>query len=162
MRNGRWWVLLLLAAVFSMHGVQCLDGDGPATSAHAMSLDTTSLDTTSPGGRAPDPTTGTVAAEPPGAPSAGDAPTSHADHAAPGVTAVGGASAGGHPAGPMNHLWAACLAILSAGLAVWLAIRVPRPVTTASRPETVARLVAARHARPPRPPDIYALCVLRT
>ncbi|SDY71870.1 hypothetical protein SAMN05661080_04389 [Modestobacter sp. DSM 44400] len=152
MRNGRWWVLLLLSAVFAMHGVQCLDGDGPATSVHAMSLSTW----------VPGHSTASITAEASDVSPVGVAPMNLAGPDLPASGTLDDAAHSGHPAGSMEHLWAVCLAVLSVGLAVWLAARVARPVTTALRPSRPGRLGRASRARPRRPPDIFALCVLRT
>jgi hypothetical protein len=147
----RWWGLLVLAAVFAMHGVQCTDHD-LASSGYTA-------------------TVGVHA----GASLAGDGPPPHGasdqliqasvvDGHAVSVLAHGPAAAqhGDHPAASLGHLWAVCLAVLSAGLAVLVALLVRRRGIGAP-PDRWQRLPR----RPglstvPRPPDIYSLCVLRT
>ena len=146
----RWWVLLVLAAFFSMHGVQCIAADSVAmehmgASAAAVASAGTSIEMVS----------------------------SPADHAVPSTAAVhsstDGSAAGLHPSGhgsPMNsamsHLGAACLAVLSATLAALVAVAIALaiasfvPATRPSAPRWTQRL------SPLRPPDIFSLCVLRT
>ncbi|RBY94670.1 hypothetical protein DQ244_05130 [Blastococcus sp. TBT05-19] len=136
-----WAAALLLAAVLLGHGLQC--AAGPAHPGHAAHV--------------PEVSAGPLAL------AAVDAPVGvTAHHAAPApspdATAGDRESNGGLPA----HLWATCLAVLAVGLAVLLGIAgVPaRRLRRATEPS--ARLDTTAGQPPPRPPDIFALCVLRT
>lgn len=143
--------MLLLAAVFLGHGLQC--GSGSGSSGHARHGDDTAV----------------VAA----AFTAADPHLMSSDHSTGGPeigatassddavhTATVG-SAPGHWHGLPGHLWAVCLAVLAAGLAVMLAVLAPRllglaPSVTARRPSS------GTHWRTPlRPPDLSSLCVHR-
>src|SRR5688500_10739115 len=113
MRGQRGWVLLLLAAVFAMHGLQCAGADGAMPpDAHGAMHAVADAE--------PDPVlhlAGPVAA------------MASADHMtgsplAAAVTAATGSVPPGtdHDSSPhgAGHLWALCLAVLAAGLAVLL------------------------------------------
>lgn len=145
----RWSVLLALAAVFWMHGVQCLAGDVGASAA-ATDVATS------------------------GHPAAGHAPPGDA---APAVDARPGAGVhepavvdvpttpphdGAHDGLP-SHLGSACLAVLSVALAALTAVLLGVPVAS--------QILPPGSRRPPRwssvpgvrpPPDLFALCVQRT
>jgi hypothetical protein len=133
MRGRRGWVLLLLAAVFAMHGLHCAAAESSAPSgAH-----------------------GTIHA---------------VDHMTtpPLAAAVTAATAGvplgvGHDSTPhgAGHLWALCLAVLAAGLAVLLLALVRR--STAIRLPLLRRATgqAWEWLSPPQPPDLYSLCLMR-
>lgn len=150
----RWFALLLLAAVFGMHGLQCT---GVATPAAA-------------GGQtmAAHITSGALAAF--AEPTASDVPGAVMSMAAPlvatdvliGPMDVAAAGHDGGPVGAMDHLWTVCLAVLSVGLAVVLIAAVamllwrwlPTLRSSARRRGHVKPLAQA--------PDLFALCVLRT
>jgi hypothetical protein len=146
----RWWVLLVLAAFFSMHGVQCIAADPGAmkhmgASAGAVASAGTPIDMVS-------------------SPAGHGAPSTAALHSTTDAGA-GDLSPSGHGS-PMNsamsHLGAACLAVLSATLAALVAVVIALatasfvPATRPSAPRWTQRL------SPLRPPDIFFLCVLRT
>ena len=153
MRGRRGWVLLLLAAVFTMHGLQCAGADGAAPpvahgAVHAVA------------DAGPDPVlhvAGPVAA------------MASADHMTGTPLAAANTAATGsvppdhdssrHGAG---HLWALCLAVLAAGLAVLLLALVRR--STAIRLPLLRRATgqAWEWLSPPQPPDLYSLCLMRT
>ncbi|RFU20603.1 hypothetical protein D0Z06_14915 [Geodermatophilus marinus] len=142
------WALLLLAAVFSMHGVQCMAADmdaGHGTAASAM------------------PVVHGVAS---------------AEFVWPALTVVGYQSPGVVPgAGPVAAIsgpphdspstsgtafGAVCLAVLLTGVVLLgvaaLIRRVPGSVVRARAPSV---LWHAWWSRLPRPPDLSALCLLR-
>lgn len=150
-----WTALLLLSAVFAVHGVQCSAAVGDHTAGHgaqAMTLQAAPVG----GGH----TAMTAASSDHGA-----SLTTGLDAA---MTAAAPAVAllpGGHdsaPAGAGGHLWTLCLAVLAAGLAGLLALLLPRPLTLLR----AARAGLRAHHFPsglalPRPPDLSALCLLR-
>jgi hypothetical protein len=152
-----WTALLLLAAVFAMHGLQCTAaGTGNATGHGAVPVAAASAGPLDDG---PHPTTAQPGLE----------ALSGAHGSVPGITAVvaAGPTAGlpgaGHDSAPATaggHLWALCLAVLAAGLTVLVAL-LPRLLTLL--PAACARL--RRHAStaraPLRPPDLHSLCLLR-
>ena len=133
----RLWVLVLLAAVFAMHGLQCSTA-GPGTG-HGT----------------------------PAAPSAiGHSPAGHSNAlvVAPAV-GVAAAEAGIPPAPAPEHeahLWAVCLAVLLSAVTLLGAVALLRrggtPVVRGS--PSSPRRPAARWALL-RPPDLSALCLLR-
>ncbi len=155
-----WTALLLLAAVFAMHGLQCTaagtehaagHGAAPVAAAPAALLD---------GGPHP------------GAMSFGHE-ANGGDHASvPGAAAMvaaaaaplGGLLGAGNdtaPAGAGGHLWALCLAVLAAGLAVLLALLLPRLLTLLPAAGAGLRTHASTGLAPLRPPDLHALCLLQ-
>jgi hypothetical protein len=151
-----WTALLLLTAVFAMHGMQCTsaaDGAGSAattahvaTTAHAGSVTMPAL-------------TAGQARSAAGAASFDDPMPAHPATAAA-VAAPVGAGHSGAPHDWAAHLWTACLAVLAVALAVLLALLVPRLVQMGPpAPRKVTR--ARRRVTPPRPPDLSALCLLR-
>lgn len=135
MRGRRGWVLLVLAAVFAMHGLQCV-GDSAAP----------------PGGH------GAIHAI-----AAAEHMTASPLAAAGTAATVGVPLGANHDSSPhgAGHLWALCLAVLAAGLAVLLLALVRR--SPAVRRPLLRR--AAGHVRewlsPLRPPDPYSLCLIR-
>lgn len=152
MTHRRWLLLLLLAGVFAMHGVECTAAGGPAAgSGHSISM----------------------TAGAPGTAVVGEASaTGHPVHsAASGGTVVFHAAdmaaskaigSGGHLAGLLGHLWTVCLAVLSIGLAALIAALTVLRVPTWLPPLPRACPRWARpHARLPGP-ELSALCVLRT
>ena len=153
-----WTALLMLTAVFAVHGVQCTsaaDGAGSAattthvaTTAHADSVAMTTL-------------TAGQARTAPGAASFDDPPPAHAGTAT--VAADAALIDAGHSGAPHDwaaHLWTACLAVLAVALAVLLALLVFRLVQLGPpAPRKVTR--ARRRVTPHRPPDLSALCLLR-
>jgi hypothetical protein len=155
-----WTALLMLTAVFAMHGVQCVgaaDSAEPAattahvaTTAHGGSVEMIAL---SPGraGLA----AGTAGVDEP--------MPAHATPTAT-VAAVAALVDAGHSGAPHDwaaHLWTACLAVLAAALAVLLALLVRRLVQQEPPALRTARGRATGWLIPPRPPDLSALCLLR-
>ncbi|MGX5653662.1 hypothetical protein ACWKWC_02700 [Geodermatophilus nigrescens] len=156
--------MLLLAAVFLGHGLQCGSAaDHTATAgaetAHVAAVHDGRALTASvvrPAGDAH--LTGSAAGHVPAAAAAtAPAPQLIAGAAAFEVTA---GPAPGHWHGPPGHLWMVCLAVLAAGMTVLLALLTPRLLGLAA--PAAARL--RRGAICPallRPPDLSSLCVLR-
>jgi hypothetical protein len=158
-----WTALLVLAAVFAMHGVQCTtaaDGAGHAAIPAGRAADAVSLAMTglTPGHATA--TAGIALADP-------IAAVRHAGHGDSGpatpadaATVMAAAGHGGAPHDAAAHLWTVCLAVLAAALAVLLALLVPRSVQLTA-PALVYARARLRSLAPPRPPDLAALCLLR-
>ncbi|MGN6687551.1 MAG: hypothetical protein ACTHK1_08435 [Actinomycetales bacterium] len=149
MTAPRWCALLLLAAVFGMHGVQCMGADSPMVAPHAHA-------------------SGALTPPMPSAHVMGDdslaaAVAPSAENLLPaGPVMAAGTHEPKQPTGLMDHLWAVCLAVLSAVLAAIALLLLKK-----RRPSIPAPPMARGHRwwtglDPPRPPDIYCLCVLRT
>ena len=133
----RLFAVMALVALFSMHGTPALAADGsPPPDAAGMSMS---------------------------APS--DLLTEAADGRAGGLD-----ESGRHPTesplpehGAQSHFWAACLAVLLAGMTLLAAAARLRGTGT-----SLLRTSAVRASRlsgwmvPPRPPDLHVLCLLRT
>jgi hypothetical protein len=152
-----WTALLMLAAVFAVHGVQCTaaaDGAGSAvTTAHvATTAHDGSVDMTAP--------TSGHARPAAGAASLDDPMPGRTDAVAAGA-ALADAGHSGAPHDWAAHLWTACLAVLAVALAVLLALLVPRLVQLGPPALRGARTRARGWLTPPRPPDLSALCLLR-
>ncbi len=134
-----WTALLLLAAVFTLHGLQCAVGDHTAGSPGAGGEQHAAVAAltlpAAAAGHAPAP--GSVMAAAP----AHDAPkrTPHST----------------------GQLWTVCLAVLAAGLAALLALILPRLVQLARSGLPRALADARRALMPLRPPDLSELCLLR-
>ncbi|MCZ2860143.1 hypothetical protein [Blastococcus sp. VKM Ac-2987] len=150
MPGRRLWVLLVLGAFFSVHGLQCLADDG--ASGHGVSHAAAA----SSSGHAPTPTpsaAGTVATTP------------AAGHAKPEVAAAAGAAhlLVLHLPAHGAQVAAACLAVLLAGAAALGAVALRRWPTTARavRGSPPASRWSTGRTPPPRPPDLSALCLLR-
>ena len=136
-----WLALVLLAAIFSMHGISALPGDAGTSvgtsSAHSA------MDVAADG----------VALGP-------ATPSVVVDHSSGGSGAPTHGDPAGH--GMTGHLWSLCLAVLLAGAALFLIVRIRRTVP-------VERALSdLRRVRAPeglvgilRPPDLSALCLLR-
>ncbi|SDM08475.1 hypothetical protein SAMN05660642_01598 [Geodermatophilus siccatus] len=145
-----WAAVLLLAAVFLGHGLQCGPGSGGAAHAGhgvdtAVAAAVTAADTHL-----------TPSAVGHGGGAA--APIAH-DDAARAATA---GSAPGHWHGLPGHLWAVCLAVLATGLAVLLSLAARRLLRQAPPAALPAWLRGLPRPAPARPPDLFSLCVLRT
>jgi hypothetical protein len=151
-----WTALLLLAAVFAMHGLQCTAagteraaGHGAATVAlvpaglHDGGAHTSATGTPSDAPGAPLDTTAMVGAAAPPA----------------GLLAAGHDST---PAGAGGHLWTLCLAVLAAGLAALLTLLLPRTPAHPGPPWARLRIRPPAGLAPLRPPDLHVLCLLRT
>lgn len=176
MRAARLLVLLTLAAVFAMHGLQCISADPtgthPAehsamTSTDSMAVMASAVAMTSAVAMAP-----AVAEAPAVALAVDPAVPGHAiatmaagtPHGTPAVVAAGPAE----PVSPgSGHGWAhalaVCLAVLLAGLAVLAAaLLLRRAAPVGSREALLARARSWWAAiRLPRPPDLAVLCLLR-
>jgi hypothetical protein len=145
-----WWALLVLAAVFAMHGLQCMAGGSGMDRGHApaslvqpagLLIDDLSVQ------RDTGPSTTARAFGP-------ERLGAHGDPAPV-------ASTSSYPTGSLDHLWTVCLAVLSAGLAVLLIVLV-HALTAGRLPALhpdVRPWPPALH--PLRPPDPFFLCVLR-
>jgi hypothetical protein len=143
-----WWALVALAGVFAMHGLQCVSHDLHGQPGHGAATTLASLSLPAASGaagpsRAPD------------GPAASAAPD-HRGHAAIPPRAPG------NPPSPLTaDFWAVCLAVVAAVLVLlaavlmrrWPAPRGPSPWAPMPR--------WARAPALPRPPDLFALCVLR-
>ena len=140
MGRRRWCALLLLAAVFAMHGVQCVAAvtDAPAHSVSALSVSAPAHD-----------------GHPAGAPGSDRVP----DHER--LPGHDGAPAGaGH--GPVDHLGAVCLAVLAAASLVVLAVLLGRASPGSPAPPRVPTAgLWRRLGELARPPELSALGLLR-
>jgi hypothetical protein len=160
MRARLWTALLMLAAVFAMHGLQCtsiaVDTSSagvnwtPAAAVAVAGVET--MTSTSPVhghpvGNAVSPMTGSVAADLPVLPPASGSHDTECCTAPPHDMA--------------GHLWALCLAVLAAGITVLLALLIPRLVGLVSPALQRARAHAHGWVAPLRPPDLSTLCLLR-
>lgn len=143
MPTWRWWIVVVLAAVFSMHGVLLVSPSagsgviGAVAAQHEM--------------------TGATLEGPGDTPGTG--PPGPGVHVMPSADAPMPDPESGHGAGA--HLWSLCLAIL-AGMALLGALVLLRRVVAADA-GTVAPMVRRmrRWAALLRPPDLAALCLLR-
>jgi hypothetical protein len=149
--TSRWWVLLVLAAFFSMHGVQCTAADCGAegsTTAGAVAMAALGNDHAEATPRAAD-------AAAPGA-------VAHSATSVAVPADVHATGHSGHSSGSMAHLWATCLAVLSATLAALAVAPTTVAVTSfaAAGRRSTPRWV--QRPAPLRAPDIFSLCVLRT
>ncbi|MDP5182110.1 hypothetical protein QOZ88_05630 [Blastococcus sp. BMG 814] len=157
-----WTALLLLAAVFAMHGLQCTAATTEHTAGHGAA----------PVAAAP---AGLLASGPhPGPVSRGleahtgvhdgDPTSAHDTVATIAAAPLAGLLAAGHdsaPAGAGAHLWSLCLAVLAAGLAALVALLLPRLPTLLPAAWGRLRAHAPAGLAPPRPPDLHSLCLLR-
>ena len=142
------WVLLLLAAVFSMHGVECVAADagaghGMATSAHAMAE-------------------GAARAQ-----SAGSTLAAAGGHQVPGASAFAAlldrTSAASQDRSPVHGdtFWAVCLAVLMTAVMSLGTAALARRALAVVRARAPSPLWHTGWFRLPRPPDLSALCLLR-
>lgn len=149
----RLWVLLVLAAVFSMHGLQCLAGNSALDHNAVPALAASSVG---------DASTTTHAA---GVIAAAASPGTTAAHAALELAAAFSPAnlLVSHPPAHDPHLLSAvCLAVLLTGLTIltavalrrWVAVQFVRGSPSISRSLTGWPIQ-------PRPPDLSALCLLR-
>lgn len=170
MRAARLLVLLTLAAVFAMHGLQCISADPTGThpaehsstaSRDSMAVMASAVAMAPAVAEAP----AVAMAANPGVPGHGTATmAAGTPHGAPAVAAAG-------PADPVNpgsghdwaHALAVCLAVLLAGLAVLAAaLLLRRAAPIGSREALLARARSWWAAiQLPRPPDLAVLCLLR-
>ncbi|WP_442928877.1 DUF6153 family protein [Modestobacter sp. VKM Ac-2980] len=144
-----WAALLLLAAVFAMHGIQCAaagsaleDGSTSLSAAASVDVPAASVHLGPVAGAMPDHGHG--------------AATPEAD--ADGATGSSGLPAPWHDA----HLLAVCLAVLLAGLMVLRAVVLRRGVAIPPvRGSPTPSRWPTGWSRQPRPPTLSALCLLR-
>lgn len=157
--------LLMLAAVFGVHGLQCTsaaDGAGHAgtPAGHALSLGSTPALGTPPvvpGHAHALATSGMASADPAAVLAPGRADSE------PAPPALVAAAAAGHGDGAHDsptHLWTVCLAILAATVSVLLAFLVRRGGRLTA-PVLVHVRARLRSVARGRPPDLSALCLLR-
>ena len=145
MTMRRMCVLLLLAAIFSMHGAQYVAADAGLRHAEVAVAQHGTQDPLDAGSLS-----GSMAA---------DDQLQQADPSL-GATAMAGQPGSSH--GVAAHVWSLCLAILCAGLILLAAAsllgRVAAPV-----PRGIASHLSlfTGWSRLPRPPDLSALCLLR-
>ena len=132
----RTWIAALLAAVFLMHGIPSMaTGGSAAPTAHAEMAGAAAV--------------------------AGPSPVD-VDHG-PEAGPVGQSADPGTPSHTMTtHLWSACLAVLLMGMAL-----LPAAFARKLTPHPVHRVASQLQdsnpwTRPLRPPDLAALCLLRT
>jgi hypothetical protein len=154
---GRLWTaVLVLAAVFAMHGGQCsATAHEPAAHASPVHASPASHDAAS----------SALAAVADSAGPVGDQRSPGHAAAAPvgpqGATAAAAGSGSG-PGSWAAHLWTVCLAVLAAGLAVLLAVAARRLTLMATAALVAARSRVPGWLLPAHPPDLHVLCVLRT
>lgn len=154
MHGRRGWVLLLLAAVFTMHGLQCAAADSAAPSGghgavHALAA------------AEPGPVLHLVG--PVAAMASADHMTASPPATAGAAVTVGVPPGAGHDSSPhgAGHLWALCLAVLVAGLAVLFLALVRRSPATGLPLLRRAVGRALGSVGQSRPPDLYSLCLMR-
>ncbi|MCZ2805027.1 DUF6153 family protein [Modestobacter sp. VKM Ac-2983] len=139
-----WTALLLLAAVFGVHGVQCMAVDPAlehASVAHAL---TASVDVPAPVGQV------AVVAALPG----------HHSAAPQGAGEAG--ATGSLDSWHDGHALAVCLAVLLAGLTVaGTLVRLRGTVVRLVRGSLSSPRWTTGWSRQPRPPDLSVLCLLR-
>jgi hypothetical protein len=143
----RAWVLALLSAVFLMHGAPSMATDTSAASS-AVPSSHAEMASSHDGGGAPlvAASLGSESVVPAVTPLDSEPP----EDGAPTHTTAG-------------HLWTACLAVLLAGLVLFAALLIRRLPAALRHHAVAARLRGAlAWLRPPRPPDLFALCLLRT
>jgi hypothetical protein len=147
---GRWTALLMLAAVFAMHGlpsVSALPGRASAAAPVAVSV--------------PAPMTTLVTAADGAHAHAADSPVIGSGNSGVLEPAAGVERHGPAPHDSAGHLWTLCLAVLAAALAAVLATLLPGPVRLNGSSLERARRRAPRWLVPPRPPDLSSLGLLR-
>ncbi|NEK87367.1 hypothetical protein GCU60_16635 [Blastococcus saxobsidens] len=149
-----WTALLLLAAVFAMHGLQCTAAGTAHTTGHGAAPVASA-----PAGLLEDGPHPAMAS--PGLEAhSGDHDTAAVAAAAP-LAGLLGAGHDSAPAGAGGHLWALCLAVLAAGLAVLVALLLPRLLTLLPAAWARLRTHTSTSLAPLRPPDLHSLCLLR-
>jgi Family of unknown function (DUF6153) len=154
-----WTALLMLAAVFAMHGLQCTSIAVDTSSAGANWVPAADV---AVAGVESMTAASTVHGQPAGSPVSPVAGSASAY--LPGLPPVSGGHDPGHGPAPHDmagHLWALCLAVLAAGLAVLLALLLPRLLTLLPAAWARLRTHASTSLAPLRPPDLHALCLLR-
>ena len=145
MPTRRLWVLVLLAAIFSMHGAQYIAADAGVRHPAAAVAQHGTEERLAAGSLA-----GSMAADDQG--QQGDPSLS--------ATAMAGQPGPGH--GVAAHVLSLCLAILYAGLVLLAAASLVGRVTAPVLSRGASHLsLFTGWSRLPRPPDLSALCLLR-
>ncbi|MCF6509741.1 hypothetical protein E9549_20435 [Blastococcus sp. MG754426] len=153
-----WTALLLLAAVFAMHGLQCTT----AATEHAPGHGAAAIAAALPG--PPEGGLHTGAVSPDLSAHSSDHGSVHSTAATVATAPPAGLLGAGHdgaPAAAGGHLWALCLAVLAAGLAVLLTLVLPRLLTLLPAAWARLRTHVSPGLAPLRPPDLHSLCLLR-
>ena len=145
MPTRRLWVLLLLAAIFSMHGAQYIAANAGLRHAEVAVAQHGTEDP-----RAAGSLSGSMAADDP------------LKQAGPSLGAKAMAGQPGPSHGVAAHVWSLCLGILYAVLVLLAAASLLGRVA-ASVPRGIASHLSMFRgwSRLPRPPDLSALCLLR-
>jgi hypothetical protein len=151
MATRLWTALLMLAAVFAMHGLQCTSASAHSATAGPGPVPVALTAPTTPGGHPAD------AAVPhlPG-PMADDRGVAGLPALAP-----AGVGHGSTPHGSVERLWTLCLAVLASGVAVLLVVFGARLGQLTQQPPWRPGIRGLRWLSPPRPPDLSSLCLLR-
>ena len=145
MPTRRLWVLVLLAAIFSMHGAQYIAADAGLRHAEAAVAQHGAEDPLAAGSLS-------------GSMAAGGELQQVTSSVETGEMA--GQPSPGH--GVAAHLWSLCLAILYAGLILLAAASLIGIVAAPVLRSVASHLSMFRGwSRLPRPPDLSALCLLR-
>jgi Family of unknown function (DUF6153) len=145
MPTRRLWVLVLLAAIFSMHGAQYIAADAGLRHAEVTVGQHGTGDPLAVGSLS-----GSMAAD------------DHVQQADPSLsaTAMAGQPGPGHDVAA--HVLSLCLAILYAGLVLLAAASLVGRVTAPVHSRGASHLsLFTGWSRLPRPPDLSALCLLR-
>jgi hypothetical protein len=154
-----WTALLVLIGVFVMHGAQCTaaadDAGHPSPAAHSTAPAPTG--TLMHGAAEAATVVAATGIAPIGTVLAATAPDAHPGSGFPAAVADSPPS---DSHGTAGHLWTVCLAVLTAALAVLLALLRPHPGLLARLPLTRMRALL-RSLTPARPPDLSELCLLR-
>ena len=130
---GRSWILVLLAAVFLMHGIPSTAvGNGATPGAHSEMA------------AGPDVVHTASAAH--AAPAVDDERTDH--------------DSSSHSTA--SHAWNACLAVLLIGMALLVLLVVRRSSALPDHRAPPGMRGSVTWVSPPRPPDLSVLCLLRT
>ena len=157
-----WTALLLLTAVFAMHGLQCTTAGTAHTTGHGAAP--VAAAPAGPLEAGPHPGMASPGLEAHSSGYDGDHGSAHDSAAMIATAPLAGlltADHGSAPAGAGGHLWALCLAVLAAGLAVLLALLLPRLLTLPPAAWARLRTHASAALAPLRPPDLHSLCLLR-
>ena len=145
MPTRRLWVLLLLAAIFSMHGAQYIAANAGLRHAEVAVAQHGTEDPLDDGSLS-----GSMAAD------------DQVQQADPSLAATAMAGQPGPSHGAAAHVWSLCLAILYAGLILLAAAGLLGRVTAPVARGTASHLsLFTGWSRLPRPPDLSALCLLR-
>ena len=153
MPSRRLWALMLLTAVFVMHGVPLLGGSGEhggvVLGSHAGAQDSSEVaDPMVSSPMSPEPMLAALRVTAP---------------AVEQIAVITDGRGAGAPGDRMpSHVWAACLAVLLIGVVLLGAGALARSWATSSLDELLGGARRLRH-RPlvERPPDLSALCLLR-